>query len=303
MLCSAELWFSAQFEQFPICAVFIYLYLLFSIKMSPYCVWISKFLHCLLHISSPLRRISSCLNCWLLVSFHFSFSDFASTFSISYEKWSKKQMLLKKIKSICLAMAEFWRKSCRKAPPMNSHHRVAKYHFTTLAHCSMAPNSILASIAMNHSNLNWAKVWLCVLVIFIMIALFVSNWNHFLIFDSLLWFFFDLGVVVKGFDMGVASMKKGEKAVFTFKSDYAYGAAGSPPNIPPNSTLIFEASQIEAIICRKITHRFFCLFITDWTIGLEARRSQSTFKWWHFATRIEEANHTKNTERRSIRQW
>lgn len=52
-----------------------------------------------------------------------------------------------------------------------------------------------------------------------------------------------LGVVVKGFDMGVASMKKGEKAIFTFKSDYAYGASGSPPNIPPNATLIFEVSS------------------------------------------------------------
>lgn len=47
-------------------------------------------------------------------------------------------------------------------------------------------------------------------------------------------------MVVKGFDMGIASMKKGEKAVFTFASEYAYGASGSPPNIPPNATLIFE---------------------------------------------------------------
>lgn len=45
---------------------------------------------------------------------------------------------------------------------------------------------------------------------------------------------------MKGFDLGVASMKKGEKAVLTFKPEYAYGASGSPPNIPPNATLIFE---------------------------------------------------------------
>lgn len=49
-----------------------------------------------------------------------------------------------------------------------------------------------------------------------------------------------LGVVVKGFDLGIGSMKKGEKAVLTFQPDYAYGASGSPPNIPPNATLIFE---------------------------------------------------------------
>lgn len=51
------------------------------------------------------------------------------------------------------------------------------------------------------------------------------------------------GVVVKGFDLGVGSMKKSEKAIFTFQPDYAYGASGSPPNIPPNATLIFEVSE------------------------------------------------------------
>lgn len=48
------------------------------------------------------------------------------------------------------------------------------------------------------------------------------------------------GVVVKAFDLGIASMKKGEKAILTCAPEYAYGAAGSPPNIPPNSTLLFE---------------------------------------------------------------
>lgn len=55
------------------------------------------------------------------------------------------------------------------------------------------------------------------------------------------------GVVVKGFDLGIASMKKGEKAVLTFKPDYAYGSSGSPPNIPPNATLIFEVMSTQCI--------------------------------------------------------
>uniref|UniRef100_A0A336N7D4 peptidylprolyl isomerase n=1 Tax=Culicoides sonorensis TaxID=179676 RepID=A0A336N7D4_CULSO len=55
-------------------------------------------------------------------------------------------------------------------------------------------------------------------------------------------FEFDLGKgsVIKAFDMGVASMKKHEKCVLTCGQEYAYGEAGSPPNIPPKATLIFE---------------------------------------------------------------
>ena len=48
------------------------------------------------------------------------------------------------------------------------------------------------------------------------------------------------GGVIKGWDIGVATMKKGEKAVLTCKSEYAYGAAGSPPKIPADATLNFE---------------------------------------------------------------
>lgn len=55
------------------------------------------------------------------------------------------------------------------------------------------------------------------------------------------------GVVVKAFDLGIASMKKGEKAILTCAPEYAYGAAGSPPNIPPNSTLLFEVRSIKSI--------------------------------------------------------
>ena len=49
-----------------------------------------------------------------------------------------------------------------------------------------------------------------------------------------------LGNVIKGWDIGVASMKRGELAVLYCKPDYAYGDAGSPPKIPPRATLVFE---------------------------------------------------------------
>ena len=48
------------------------------------------------------------------------------------------------------------------------------------------------------------------------------------------------GEVIKGWDVGVASMRIGEKSVLTCKSEYAYGANGSPPKIPPHATLRFE---------------------------------------------------------------
>ncbi|MEW5304229.1 MAG: hypothetical protein WDW36_006854 [Sanguina aurantia] len=55
-------------------------------------------------------------------------------------------------------------------------------------------------------------------------------------------FVFELGEgrVIKGWDLGVATMKMGEKAVLICQSDYAYGAQGSPPKIPANATLHFE---------------------------------------------------------------
>lgn len=59
-------------------------------------------------------------------------------------------------------------------------------------------------------------------------------------------FEFDLGKgqVIRSWDLGVASMKKGEKANLTCKPEYAYGVAGSPPNIPGNSILLFEVEVL-----------------------------------------------------------
>jgi len=53
-----------------------------------------------------------------------------------------------------------------------------------------------------------------------------------------------VGQVIKGWDIGIMSMKLGEKAELTIHSDYAYGDMGSPPTIPPKATLIFTVELI-----------------------------------------------------------
>ncbi|KAF5378680.1 hypothetical protein D9757_009542 [Collybiopsis confluens] len=54
-----------------------------------------------------------------------------------------------------------------------------------------------------------------------------------------------VGKVIKGWDEGVPQLSLGQKAVLTATPDYAYGARGFPPVIPPNSTLKFEVELLK----------------------------------------------------------
>uniref|UniRef100_A0A8C4Q180 peptidylprolyl isomerase n=1 Tax=Eptatretus burgeri TaxID=7764 RepID=A0A8C4Q180_EPTBU len=60
-------------------------------------------------------------------------------------------------------------------------------------------------------------------------------------------FSFELGKgqVIKAWDIAVATMKRGESSRITCHPEYAYGAAGSAPKIPPNATLVFEVELFD----------------------------------------------------------
>ncbi|XP_022893194.1 peptidyl-prolyl cis-trans isomerase FKBP62-like [Olea europaea var. sylvestris] len=60
------------------------------------------------------------------------------------------------------------------------------------------------------------------------------------------------GQVIKGWDQGIITMKKGENAIFTIPPELAYGESGSPPTIPPNAILQFDVELLSWVSVKDI---------------------------------------------------
>ena len=60
-------------------------------------------------------------------------------------------------------------------------------------------------------------------------------------------FSFRLGVgeVIKGWDVGVAGMRVGDKRKLVIPPQMAYGSSGVRGAIPPNATLVFDVELVD----------------------------------------------------------
>ena len=99
------------------------------------------------------------------------------------------------------------------------------------------------------------------------------------------------GNVIKGWDVGVATMLKGEKAELYCRSDYAYGAEGSPPKIPGGATLKFEVELLSWAEPEKQKWEYTAREKIDKALAIktEATIAFKAEEWWAAREKYDEA--------------
>lgn len=70
---------------------------------------------------------------------------------------------------------------------------------------------------------------------------FDASWDRGQPFD----FKLGAGQVISGWDQGIVGMKVGGRRELIIPPDFGYGAAGSPPSIPPDATLVFIVDLLD----------------------------------------------------------
>jgi peptidylprolyl isomerase len=53
------------------------------------------------------------------------------------------------------------------------------------------------------------------------------------------------GKVIEGWDKGIVGMREGGRRQLTIPPELAYGADGSPPDVPPNETLVYVIDLVK----------------------------------------------------------
>lgn len=61
------------------------------------------------------------------------------------------------------------------------------------------------------------------------------------------------GQVIKGWDVGVATMTRGERSILTLRHDMGYGASGSGGTIPGFASLVFDVELLDFETKEKVT--------------------------------------------------
>ena len=58
-------------------------------------------------------------------------------------------------------------------------------------------------------------------------------------------YFLSTDYVIRGWEVALPTMKKGEVATLTIREDYAYGSSGLGSSIPPDATLVIRVELFD----------------------------------------------------------